>query len=71
MLVGIPKEVLPGERRVAAIPETVAKYVKMGLEVAIETGAGAGISVSDGEYEKAGARSLAMWRSCSPRRISS
>jgi NAD(P) transhydrogenase subunit alpha len=56
MLVGIPKEILPSERRVAAIPETVAKYVKMGLEVAVESGAGAGIFISDEEYKKAGAR---------------
>jgi NAD(P) transhydrogenase subunit alpha len=59
MLVGIPKEVLPGERRVAAIPETVAKYLKMGFEVAVEPGAGAGIFVSDEEYKKAGARIVA------------
>jgi NAD(P) transhydrogenase subunit alpha len=56
MLVGIPKEILPGERRVAAIPETVAKYLEMGFEVAVESGAGAGIFVSDEEYKKAGAR---------------
>jgi NAD(P) transhydrogenase subunit alpha len=59
MLVGVPKEILPGERRVAATPETVAKYLKMGFEVAVESSAGAGIFVSDEEYEKAGARILA------------
>ncbi len=59
MLIGIPKEILPGERRVAAIPETVAKYLKLGFEVAVESGAGAGIFVSDDEYKKAGASILA------------
>jgi NAD(P) transhydrogenase subunit alpha len=58
MLVGIPKEILPSERRVAATPETVAKYLKMGFEVVVESGAGAGIFASDEEYEKAGARIL-------------
>ena len=56
MLIGIPKEILPAERRVAAIPETVAKYCKMGFDVAVETGAGAGIFASDDDYKKAGAR---------------
>lgn len=58
MLVGIAKEILPGERRVAATPETVAKYLKMGFEVVVESGAGAGIFASDEEYKKAGARIL-------------
>ena len=43
MNIGIPKESLEGERRVAAIPETVEEYVKMGFEVAVETAAGAGV----------------------------
>jgi len=55
MLLGIPKEILPEERRVAAIPETVVKYRKLGFDVAVETGAGAGIFASDEDYAKAGA----------------
>ena len=55
MKIGIPKEILEGERRVAALPETVGKYVKMGFEVAVETAAGAGVYRSDSDYEKAGA----------------
>ena len=39
MRVGIPKETLTGERRVAAVPETVSKMVKAGMQVAVETGA--------------------------------
>lgn len=58
MLVGIAKEILPGERRVAATPETVAKYLKMGFEVVVESGAGAGVFASDEEYKKAGASIL-------------
>jgi len=56
MIIGVPKEILSGEKRVAATPETVAKYVKMGFEVVVESNAGAGIFQSDSEYEKAGAR---------------
>ena len=40
MKVGIPKEIYPHELRVAATPDTVEKMVKLGLEVAVETGAG-------------------------------
>ena len=56
MKLGIPKEILPGERRVAALPETVARYVAVGFEVVVETGAGRGVFRSDGEYAAAGAR---------------
>lgn len=56
MIVGIPREILPGERRVAATPDTVGKFVKAGYEVIVEGGAGAGIYASDADYEAAGAR---------------
>jgi NAD(P) transhydrogenase subunit alpha len=56
MIIGVPKEIMPGENRVAAIPETVAKFVKLGLEVLVESKAGAGIYFSDDDYAKAGAR---------------
>lgn len=55
MLIGIPKEVLPAERRVAALPETVARFVQLGFQVLVETNAGAGVYRSDAEYETAGA----------------
>lgn len=55
MRVVIPKEILHAEKRVAAIPETVEKLKAKGFEVAVESGAGAGIFISDAEYEKAGA----------------
>ncbi|HSN67781.1 MAG TPA: Re/Si-specific NAD(P)(+) transhydrogenase subunit alpha [Thermoanaerobaculia bacterium] len=51
----IPRE-SAGEQRVAATPETVRHYVKQGLEVLVESGAGAGAHFSDAEYEGAGAK---------------
>ena len=47
---------MAGERRVAATPETVAKYLKLGHEVLVESGAGAGIFASDDAYRQAGAQ---------------
>ena len=55
MQVCIPKEILHAEKRVAAIPETVAKLRAKGFDVAVEAGAGAGIFIADTDYEKAGA----------------
>jgi NAD(P) transhydrogenase subunit alpha len=56
MKIGIPKEILTGERRVAAVPDTVSKMVKAGLEVLVESGAGVGSFIEDREFEAAGAR---------------
>ena len=56
MKVAVPKEVVPGERRVALAPDAAAALVKSGLEVVVETGAGEGAFHSDGAYERAGAR---------------
>jgi len=58
MKVGVPKEIAPGERRVALVPETVSKLVASGLEVLVEAGAGEGAFFSDSEYAEAGARIL-------------
>jgi H+-translocating NAD(P) transhydrogenase subunit alpha len=55
MKVGVPREIAPGERRVALVPEAIAPLVKLGLEVAVEAEAGAGAFYSHAEYEKAGA----------------
>jgi NAD(P) transhydrogenase subunit alpha len=55
MRIGIPKEILAEEKRVAATPETVSKYVKMGFTVAVQAAAGEGIYVSDDDYRRAGA----------------
>ncbi|MFN2356857.1 MAG: NAD(P) transhydrogenase subunit alpha [Desulfotignum sp.] len=55
MLIGIPKEIMHKENRVAALPETVEKFIKLGFEVIVETNAGAGVFVDDDQYKKAGA----------------
>jgi NAD(P) transhydrogenase subunit alpha len=55
MKVGIPKEIYPHERRVAAVPETVHKIRKLGYDVVIEAGAGDASSVADAVYVEAGA----------------
>jgi len=54
MIIGIPREILERERRVSALPENVATYVKMGFEVLVESGAGEGTFRSDEEYRQAG-----------------
>lgn len=59
MIIGVPKEILERERRVAALPEEVAGYAQMGFTVLVESGAGAGSLHSDEEYIAAGARVVA------------
>jgi NAD(P) transhydrogenase subunit alpha len=56
MIIGVPKERVPGERRVALVPESAARLAKAGHEVRVESGAGAAAFLSDEEYAKAGAR---------------
>jgi len=56
MIIGIPKERRPGERRVAASPDTVKRLAGMGHEIAVERGAGAGASFTDDAYQAAGAK---------------
>ncbi len=53
--IGVPREILNGEYRVSALPETVEKYVEMGFAVLVEQSAGEGALRSDAEYESAGA----------------
>jgi len=55
MNVVVPKESRPGERRVAATPETIARLKKLGFDVLVETQAGAGASFNDEDYQAAGA----------------
>lgn len=54
--VGVAKEVAPGERRVALTPDVLGKLTAAGLEVLVETGAGAGAWFPDAKYEEAGAK---------------
>ncbi len=55
MKIAIPKERRSGETRVAASPLTVRKFAELGVEVAVEAGAGAGSAVPDSEFAAAGA----------------
>lgn len=55
MIIGIPRESLPGETRVAATPQTVGQLIKLGYEVVVEAGAGAASSFTDEAYTEAGA----------------
>ncbi len=59
MIVGVPKEVIPGERRVALVPDAVKSLIKLGPEVIVQAGAGADAGFEDGAYEEAGARIVA------------
>ena len=56
MIIGIPKEIMHDEARVAATPETVGKFVKDGFEVLVERHAGDGALYHDEDYIQAGAK---------------
>ncbi len=55
MKIAVLKETLAHERRVAATPETVKKFIALGYGVAVEAGAGATASIADSAYVDAGA----------------
>lgn len=55
MKIAVLKEQVEGERRVAAIPETIKKFTALGASLAVEKGAGAGANIADADYEAAGA----------------
>ena len=55
MLIGVPKETAPGERRVAMVPDVVKRLEGKGVEVVIEAGAGQGALIPDAAFEEAGA----------------
>ena len=55
MKIGVPKEVHDGEKRVATTPDVTKQLIKLGFEVAVEAGAGAGSNFSDSSYSEAGA----------------
>ena len=58
MIVGIPKESFPGERRVALAPAVIPSLVKVGFEVVVEAGAGAAAGYPDAEYAGKGGKIL-------------
>jgi len=63
--IGVPREIFPGERRVATVPEAVEKLIKLGFSVVIESGAGNGADVSDEAFQATGAtiapNAAALW----------
>jgi NAD(P) transhydrogenase subunit alpha len=66
LMIGVPREVFPGEKRVAAVPDVVEKLRKLGFRVAVEAGAGDAAQISDDAYRAAGAEIVAdraaLWR---------
>jgi H+-translocating NAD(P) transhydrogenase subunit alpha len=63
--IGVPREIFPLEKRVATVPDAVEKLIKLGFNVAIETGAGDGANFSDEAYRAVGAEvvdsAAALW----------
>lgn len=55
MIICVPREVYPGENRVALIPEHIAKLAKAGAEIRTESGVGKPLDISDEDYRMAGA----------------
>ena len=63
--IGVPRETFPGEKRVATVPEVVEKLIKLGFQVAVESGAGDAANFSDDAYRAVGAEIIngaaALW----------
>ncbi|PJI95671.1 NAD(P) transhydrogenase alpha subunit [Acidovorax sp. 69] len=63
--IGVPREIFPGEKRVATVPDVVEKLIKLGFSVAVESGAGDAANFSDDAYRSAGAEVIgdaaALW----------
>ena len=66
--IGVPKEIFPGEKRVATVPDAVTKLIKLGFAVVVEQGAGDFADLSDAAYVEAGAtiapNAAALWSGC-------
>jgi H+-translocating NAD(P) transhydrogenase subunit alpha len=56
VIIGVPREIYPGEKRVALVPDTASKLIKLGFEVMVEKGAGTGAYISDERFIDAGAK---------------
>jgi len=59
LLIGVPRETFPDEKRVATVPDVVEKLIKLGFRVAVESGAGDAAQISDEAYRAAGAEIVA------------
>jgi len=55
LIIAIPKEIFPGENRVACVPDVASKYIKQGFKVQVENDAGLKAGFTNQDYEKAGA----------------
>ncbi|SDH84606.1 Re/Si-specific NAD(P)(+) transhydrogenase subunit alpha [Variovorax sp. OV700] len=66
-VIGVPREIFPGEKRVATVPEVVEKLIKLGFSVVLQSGAGDAAHCSDDSYRAAGAHIVAdaatLWAS--------
>ena len=66
--IGVPREIFPGEKRVATVPDVVTKLVKLGFAVVVERGAGELADLSDEAYTEAGASiapgAAQLWSGC-------
>src|SRR4029077_18361552 len=58
MIVGVPRETFPGERRVAMVPAVIPSLTKAGLEVVVEAGAGKEAGYLDADYAAKGEKIL-------------
>ncbi|MCU7855625.1 MAG: NAD(P)(+) transhydrogenase (Re/Si-specific) subunit alpha, partial [Candidatus Thiodiazotropha sp. (ex Lucinoma borealis)] len=58
MIIGVPKEIHPGEKRVALTPSVAQKLQQLGFTISMESGAGQGAKFSDDEYRDAGVEVL-------------
>ncbi len=67
MKIGVPKEIHPGEKRVATTPEVAERLQKLGFSVAVESGAGAQANFLDDTYREAGVEIIddakSLWKS--------
>lgn len=60
MVIAVPKEILPGENRVACVPDVASRLIKSGFEVRIEKDAGLNAGFTNDSYEKAGAKVVSL-----------
>ena len=54
MRIGVPNEIYAGEKRVATTPEVAAQLMKLGFDVAVESGAGESANFADDTYREVG-----------------
>ena len=55
LIIGVPKETFPGEKRVAVVPDNIPRFVKAGMRVVVEAGAGFEAGFTDDQYKEKGA----------------